>query len=140
VRHPVLGVLDRVVAVALRALLPILVLRLERGERDALAVGRPAEVGDALLVVGDRLRFAARRADEEDLLFVAAIGEEGDPPPVGRPSRRAAVPLVGARELERLLAVARDPELVVEPVPLPVGRADAEDDASTVGGDRHAAG
>jgi hypothetical protein len=140
VRHPVFRVVYRVVAVPLRTLLSLFILRFERAERDPLAVGRPPEVRDAFLVVGDRLRFASGRTDEKDLLLVTAISDEGDPPSVGRPSRRAAVALVGARELEWLLAIARDPELVVETVSLPVGGAHAEYHAAPVRRDRGGAG
>jgi hypothetical protein len=86
-------------------------------------------------VIGDRLRFATRWTDDEHLLLVTAVSEKRDPFPVRRPPRAAAVPLVRAGELEGLLSVARDPELVVEAVPLPFGRADAEHDAPPVGGD-----
>src|SRR3712207_9483124 len=67
---------DRVLAEAILTILELLGLRLLRGEGDALAVRCPAEVRDTFLVVGNRLRLAARGTDQEDLLLVAAVRSE----------------------------------------------------------------
>src|SRR6185436_4870880 len=113
VREPILGVLNGVLAELLDAVLLFLRDRIRRGERDARAVGRPLEIRDAFLEVGERLRFAPRGTRQVDLPLRASIGEEGDRLAVRRPPRGIAALLLGPRQLERRLVLPRKPELGV---------------------------
>ena len=68
-------------------------------------VGRPAEGAHAFLPRSKLARLAPGGAHQVHLRAVAAVGGEGDPAAVRRPARPGAAPLLGAGELEGLLAL-----------------------------------
>ena len=90
---------DDEVAEVLLAVLRRVLVRGGGGEGDGLAVGRPGEVVDAGLGLGQLHRLAAVRGDGEDLALVAgAVAGEREPAAVGRPGRVAGG-LLAAGEL-----------------------------------------
>ena len=99
-------------------------LGLERQERKLPTFGRPPVIGYSIFEPGELHRLAARCPDEIELLLVAPIRQKRDPFPVRRPSRSDAVAFGGASQLIRLLPFAPEPDLVVEPVVVPLGGAE----------------
>ena len=73
-----------------------------RAEGKARAVGRPRRLRDVLVELGQPQRLAAPDRDHVELFDLAvAVGDEGEPLPVGRPAR-GGVRLGAGRELPRL--------------------------------------
>ena len=104
-RVGVVAVHDLEVPEVLRAPLARLRLGLGRDERDLPAVGRPREIVDAGLGLGQLDRFAAIGGDREDLVALAdPRAGEGEPLAVGRPAR-CARGLAPAGQLIRRAAV-----------------------------------
>ena len=90
VRHALILFGDLEFTVLLVAVLHRRRLWLGRRIRDRLAVGGPREISDAVVEARQRVGFTALRADQINLPFVAAVGDEGELGPVWRPCRRLA--------------------------------------------------
>src|SRR5437868_9960611 len=93
-----------------------------RGEHDARRVGRPRELLDALLAIGELLRLAALCGNDEEVvrrLLVAAVGDEREPASVRRPARRRVASLA-RREWARLArpVARRHPDCAAVLIPL----------------------
>ena len=90
-----------VVAVVILALLRLFGDRIAGREGHRRSVRRPVKAADARLGIGQLDRFAAVRADDEDLrLVVGPARGEGDPPAVGRPGGIGRG-LLAPRQLDR---------------------------------------
>ncbi len=101
------------------------------------AIGRPLVVGEVALQVGQRPGLAAvgRQQVELGLLVVAAVGQEGQRPAVGRPARLAVGPFA-VGELAQAAAIAiGQPQIGIFLLRLALHALDAEDHLRAVGRD-----
>ena len=107
--------------------------------REPRRVGRPDDLLDAFLRVGQHARLAAFRRDDVQLrrrLLGSAVRGEREPAAVGRPARRAVALLAGGEPARLLGAVeGGDVDRAAVLVLLAVDRPDVVRDPEPVGGD-----
>ncbi len=105
-------------------------------------VGRPFEIGEAALQVGQRPGLAAVKRDEVNLglLLAAAIGEEGDGLAVGRPARPGVGPFAVGERTQAVTVGLGQPQIGVLLLRLSLHALHGEDDALPAGGDLRVGG
>ena len=119
--HHVIAADDFVLAVLLLAILARFRIGPGAGERDRVAVGRPGDRPDAVLLRGQLRRLAAGRRDHIDLPLAVAIAGEGQPARIGRPLRPAAALLAAGQLVPFAGGGDGDPDLRNEIVLVPIG-------------------